>query len=164
MHFEDEDLQIIFDEFKALCDRKKHVTEEDILALVRDKQTTTAHSMARLITFDTQQLKPGHYSATVVVSIHEQEQQAKGEGDGPLDAIFKAINGLVKDFDPNLMDFEVHSISHGTDAQAEASITLDHQGNIFIGHARDTDTVMASTLAYISAVNKVLAAGGHHVR
>jgi 2-isopropylmalate synthase len=164
MHFEDDDLQIIFDEFKALCDRKKHVTEEDILALVRDKQTTTAHSMARLITFDTQQLKPGHYSATVVVNIKEQEQQANGEGDGPLDAIFKAINGLVNDFDPNLVDFEVHSISHGTDAQAEASITLDHQGNIFIGHARDTDTVMASTLAYISAVNKVLAAGGYHVR
>jgi 2-isopropylmalate synthase len=166
MHISDAEIQKIFDDFKALCDRKKHTTEDDLLAIVRNHQALLdiPNSLAQLISFDTKQSGVGHYTATVIIHINDQERTLKGYGDGPLDAIFKAINTIKTEKKLELVSFEAHSISHGTDAQAEAMITLKCEDKIYIGHARDTDTIMAAARAYLSAVNKILIQGGPHVR
>lgn len=165
VHLTDAELLVVFEKFKALCDRKKHATEDDLLAIVLDEQAMleAPTSFAQLISCDTKQQSPGHYSAEVVIKRQEENEVFKGVGDGPLDAIFKAMNALTGEEQPQLLNFEVHSLSHGTDAQAEASITMEHDKKIFIGHARDTDTVMAAARAYISTLNKIIQ-GGQNVR
>lgn len=159
VHLTEDELKRVFDAFKALCDRKKHVTEEDVMAIIHDQKSLPQHSFISLSSFKTQQHNIGSYTAEVIVIIKGQEQIARAAGDGPLDAIFQAINTVSDGIKTSLLNFEVHSISHGTDAQAEANISLEFEGNIFPGHSRDTDTVMAATRAYISALNKILARG-----
>lgn len=160
IHLSDEGLKHVFDAFKALCDRKKHVTEEDVMAIIHDQQSLPHNPFISLSSFKTEQLFYGAYAAEITVVIKNEERKASAKGDGPLDAIFQAINSVLDCIKTNLLNFEVHSISHGTDAQAEANIALEFEGNIFAGHSRDTDTIMASARAYISALNKVLAQGG----
>lgn len=160
VHLAEEELKQVFDAFKALCDRKKHVTEEDVMAIIHDQQSLPQHPFISLSSFKTEQHNHGNYTAEVIVMIRNREQTAQANGDGPLDAIFQAINSVMDGIKTNLLNFEVHSISHGTDAQAEANISLEFEGNIYPGHARDTDTIMAAARAYISALNKILVQGG----
>ncbi len=160
IHLSEEELKQVFDNFKALCDRKKHVSEEDVMAIIHDQQSLPQHPFITLSSFKTEQLAQGSYVAEVAVIIKNSERKSSGNGDGPLDAILKAINNILGSIKINLLNFEVHSISHGTDAQTEANIALECEGNIFSGHARDTDMIMAATRAYISAMNKILAREG----
>ncbi|MGE4350815.1 MAG: 2-isopropylmalate synthase [Bdellovibrionales bacterium] len=146
-----------FDAFKALCDRKKNVTEEDLLTLIHDHQHIAMHSFVRLVSFNTTQNGPGAYKADVTLEVNEKPVQVSSGGDGPLDAIFQAVSQATG-CSPTLHSYEVHSVSQGTDAQAEAVITLKQDGTYYTGHARDTDTIMSSARAYVGAINKIMAA------
>jgi 2-isopropylmalate synthase len=145
-----------FDAFKALCDRKKNVTEEDLLTLIHDHQHIAMQSFVRLTAFNTTQYGPGAYGANVMMEINDKPVETKATGDGPLDAIFQAVQEATS-CAPILHSFEVHSVSQGTDAQAEAVIILREGDQFYTGHARDTDTVMASARAYVGAINKMMA-------
>ena len=152
----EEDFQLCFEAFKELCDRKKNVTEEDLLTLVNEQQQMPSQHFATLVSFDTKQHSPGKYEAEVTLRIDGQDRAVGAAGDGPLDAIFQAVSNATG-CPASLSSFEVHSVSEGCDAQAEATITLKHEGVFYNGHARDTDTIMASARAYVGAVNKYLA-------
>ncbi|MGQ0527048.1 MAG: 2-isopropylmalate synthase [Alphaproteobacteria bacterium] len=162
---EDDEFQVLFTAFKSLCDRKKHVTEEDIMAIMFDYRTDEKQQLVQLESFNMDRHADGQYSAEITVKSQKQNQIFRSEGDGPLDAIFKAMHHLISGDAPSLVDFEVHSISHGTDAQAEAKITLDWDDELYTGHARDTDTIMAASRAYMTGINKILSRsvkGGRH--
>ncbi len=145
-----------FESFKALCDRKKNVTEEDLLTLIHDQQNVTMQNFVRLMSFNTKQNGPGSYSADVTLEIDDKSVETSAAGDGPLDAIFQAISKATN-CAPTLHSYEVHSVSQGTDAQAEAVIILKENDDLFTGHARDTDTIMASARAYVGSINKIIA-------
>ncbi|MEL6171216.1 MAG: alpha-isopropylmalate synthase regulatory domain-containing protein, partial [Pseudomonadota bacterium] len=77
------------------------------------------------------------------------------DGDGPVDATFRAVRKLH----PNtarLQLYQVHAVTEGTDAQATVSVRLEEEGNIATGQSADTDTVVASARAYINALNRLL--------
>ncbi|MDR3425635.1 MAG: 2-isopropylmalate synthase [Alphaproteobacteria bacterium] len=145
-----------FEAFKALCDRKKNVTEEDLLTLIHDHQHTAMQSFVRLISYNTKQNGPGNHTADVVLEINGKEEITAAFGDGTLDAIFQAVSKATQ-CAPALHSYEVHSVSQGTDAQAEAVIILKENDCFYTGHARDTDTVMASARAYVGSINKIIA-------
>ena len=162
LDFNDAELQTLMVDFKALCDRKKHVTEEDILALAYSQKSTGQGQMIDLVNLNTTQHSAGIYSAEITIQTGPKESVYSAQGDGPLDAIFSAINMAIPGVPPHLQNFEVHSISHGTDAQAEANISLKYAETLYAGHARNTDTIRAAALAYVSAVNKILAQTVNH--
>lgn len=149
----EEDFAPFFERFKALGDRKKQILDEDILALIDDQNF---HLQAAI------ELRHFHISghshstplATVTLAIQQQEKTLHAQGDGPLDAIFTAINQIVN-YSPSLETFDVHAVTAGPDAQAEASIMLKFRDRIFSGSGRDTDTLIAAAKAYIHAINKI---------
>ena len=92
---------------------------------------------------------------TSTLAIDGVEHQVTAAGDGPVDAAFVAVRKLV----PNtarLALYQVHAVTEGTDAQATVSVRLEEDGKIATGQSADTDTVVASTRAYVNALNKLL--------
>lgn len=156
IEMDDEAFMSCFESFKALCDRKKNVTEEDLLTLIHDQQNVAMQSFVKLDAFNTKQKGPGSYEADVTLEINGKIENRLSEGDGPLDAIFSAISEATN-CAPTLHSYEVHSVSQGTDAQAEAVIILKEGDVFYTGHARDTDTIMASARAYVGSINKIMA-------
>ncbi len=88
----------------------------------------------------------------------EVDGEAKGcaaTGDGPVDAAFNAIKALFP-HGARLQLYQVHAVTHGTDAQAEVTVRLEEDGRTVNGSGADTDTMVASVKAYVNALNKLL--------
>ncbi len=142
-----------FARFKALADKKKHVFDDDILALVDDQLS----AVGERISFQSMRViagSPGPQSADLTVLVDGAEQTASCAGNGPVDAVFKAIRAAVP-HQGKLDLFQVHTVTGGTDAQAEVSVRLKGEGIIATGRASDPDTLVASAKAYIHALNKL---------
>ena len=84
-----------------------------------------------------------------------KEEKTQSSGSGPIDALFNCIKTLVP-HGARLELYQVHAVTGGTDAQAEVTVRLEKDRKVISGHGRDTDTIVASAKAYISAVNKLL--------
>jgi len=97
----------------------------------------------------------GPQKATLKLEIDCTETEIDSTGDGPVDATFNAINALFP-HQANLQLYQVHAVTEGTDAQAEVSVRLEENGKTVTGRAADTDTMVASARAYVSALNKLL--------
>jgi 2-isopropylmalate synthase len=93
--------------------------------------------------------------ANIVLQINGTISQISSNGDGPVDAVFKAIKNLFP-HESHLQLFQVHAVTEGTDAQATVSVRMEENGKITTGQSSDTDTVVASAKAYINALNKLL--------
>jgi 2-isopropylmalate synthase len=87
--------------------------------------------------------------------IYDEIKKAESEGDGPVDAIFKAIKKIYP-HNVNLQLYQVQAVTEGTDAQATVSVRIEEKGKISVGQAADTDTLVASAKAYINALNKLI--------
>ncbi|MCH2038380.1 MAG: 2-isopropylmalate synthase [Rickettsiales bacterium] len=143
-----------FARFKELGDKKKNVYDEDIIALMDDSTSDSSKEAVifkkLIINCGSEGVQKASISVEIEGTLHESEQQ----GDGPVDATFKAIKALVPT-DAVLELYQVHGITGGTDAQAEVTVRLKKDERIYSGNARDTDTIVASAKAYIAALNKV---------
>jgi 2-isopropylmalate synthase len=147
-------LQDAFERFKALADKKRHVFDEDIMALVDDEM---ARGQDRL-KFENMRVVAGTFgpqSAELELSIDGEVRVGLARGDGPVDAIFNAIRGLFP-HEATLQLYQVHAVTEGTDAQAEVSVRLEENGKSVTGRGADTDTLVASAKAYLNALNKLL--------
>ena len=82
------------------------------------------------------------------------EKQASGDGSGPVDADFKALESVVNS-GANLLLYSVNNITSGTDAQGEVTVRLALAGRVVNGQGADTDIVVASAKAYLHALNKL---------
>ena len=143
-----------FTRFKALADRKKHVYDEDIEALVDEG---IAHASDRMKVTALQVIAGtlGPQSATLTMEIDGTSHTVQSTGNGPVDATFNAIRLLVP-HDAVLELYQVHAVTAGTDAQAEVSVRLSEQGRVVTGRGADTDTLVSSARAYVSALNKLM--------
>ena len=144
-----------FQRFKDLADKKKHVFDDDIIALVDDALASGADRIQvkhRRVIAGTE----GPPEAQLTVSVEGAERSASATGDGPVDAVFNAIHQVVP-HTAILRLFQVHAVTEGTDAQAQVSVRLEEDGRIATGQAADTDTLTASAKAYVNALNNLFA-------
>jgi 2-isopropylmalate synthase len=169
---DEEEMGQIFERFKALADRKKMITDADLEALISDE----LYQPRELFQLDGLQVACGTMGMpTATVRLRDPEGNLHIQasvGTGPVDAAFKAIDIVVAC--PNtLQEFVIHAVTEGIDAlgevtvriQAESQTSLTAQSETdqprtYGGYGADTDIIVASTKAYLSALNKLLVATG----
>ena len=149
-------LETVFHDFKALADKKKEVFDEDIVVLIEKhiQDVTPVWSLVSLHTTAGTGILP---TATVCIRRPDGELvQDAAIGDGPVDAIFKAVE-RVTGIAANLREFSVRGVTAGKDAQGEVSLELEvtSDDRSFRGRAASTDIIEASAEAYINAVNAI---------
>src|SRR6202795_4863429 len=147
-------LEDAFARFKALADRKKHVYDEDIEALV-DEEIATAQDRIKLVSLSVIAGTHGPQRATMRLVIEGRLVTEEAEGNGPVDATFNAIKALVP-HEAVLELFQVHAVTEGTDAQAEVSVRLSENGKTVTAKGADPDTLVAAAKAYLGALNRLM--------
>jgi 2-isopropylmalate synthase len=147
-------LEDAFTRFKALADRKKHVYDEDIEALV-DEEIATAQDRMKLVSLTVIAGTRGPQRATMKLAIDGEVMIEECEGNGPVDATFNCIKAMIP-HEANLELYQVHAVTEGTDAQAEVSVRLSENGKSVTARGADPDTLVASAKAYLGALNKLM--------
>jgi len=150
----DNQINDAFARFKDLADRKKTVFEDDIIALV-DDAAVRDHQRVRFVdmTVWTGSRQPAR--AHLTLDIDGQRRSAEADGDGGVDAAFKAIRILFP-HEAALRLYSVGAVTEGTDAQAKTTVRLEEEGRLVDGQGADTDTIVAAVRAYVHALNKLL--------
>src|SRR5499433_2435793 len=151
-------LEDAFVRFKALADRKKHVYDEDLEALV-DEEIAHAQDRVKLVTLTVIAGTMGPQSATATLDIDGRHHTVQATGNGPVDATFNAIKALIP-HEAVLELYQVHAVTQGTDAQAEVSVRLSENGRSVTAKGADPDTLVASAKAYLGALNKLMSRRG----
>ena len=156
------DMNAAFTRFKALADRKKHVYDEDLVALVAETGVRAAdrYELLDLTVTSSSTAAP---DAHVRMRVDGEVREHSATGDGMVDACFKAINAIVGRH-PSLERYQVSAITADTDAQGEASCAVRDEHFTVSGQGVHTDIIMASALAYVNALNKLDYRHRHHHR
>ena len=151
-----EDLDEAFARFKDLADRKREITDRDLEAIVSEQvQQPEARFQLKLVQVSCgSSLRP---TATVTLSDDDAgERTVSAVGTGPVDAVCRALNTLAG-IPNDLIEFSVKSVTEGIDAMGEVTIRLRRDGSLYSGHAADTDVVVAAAMAFINALNRLVA-------
>lgn len=142
----------LFSEFKKLADRKKYILDEDIISLVAGDIAKTVEDKFKLENFE---IRRGEkkVNAEVTLLIKDEKKFETAQGDGPVDASFKAIHKIVgEEFE--MKEYRLEAITGDVDAQAQASVIVSKGDKKLIGRGQSTDIVEASIKAYINAINR----------
>ncbi len=145
----------VFARFKALADKKHEIFDEDLHTLA--SKTWAARETFTLVSLEVCSKTGQVPRASVVLDIDGEQRSAEAEGSGPVDASYKAIEKIVQS-GTDLQLYSVNAITQGTDSQGEVTVRLERAGKIVNGVGSDTDIVVASTKAYLQALNMI--AGG----
>jgi len=152
----DDVIQAAFGKFKILADKKKHIYDEDIVALV--DENLIIDNKINSINLKSLKVFAGTgepQKAEMTLDVFGEIKKTSETGDGPVDAIFKCIKTLYP-HDVKLQLYQVHAVTEGTDAQATVSVKIEENGRTTVGQAADTDTLVASANAYLNSLNKML--------
>jgi 2-isopropylmalate synthase len=147
-------LEDAFVRFKALADKKKHIHDEDIEALV-DEEIAHAQDRVKLMSLTVIAGTMGPQSATLTLDIEGRHNTVQATGNGPIDAIFNAIKAAIP-HEAVLEHFQVHAITEESDAQAEVSVRLSENDRAVTAKGADPDTLVACAKAYLGALNKLI--------
>ncbi|CAN5557073.1 2-isopropylmalate synthase [soil metagenome] len=152
----DNALEDAFVRFKDIADRKKHIYDEDIEALV-DTEIANASDRINVLSLTVIAGTMGPQAATITLDIEGNHVTKQSTGNGPVDATFNAIKALVP-HEVRLALYQVHAVTEGTDAQAEVSVRLEDvaSGRSATAKSADPDTLVASAKAYVGALNRLL--------
>jgi len=150
----EEALNAAFARFKALADKKREIFDEDLQALVSGEALTPEEEHFKLVSLRVASETGEIPHARLVLSVGGVEQASEAQGGGPVDAAFKAVEGVVQSASELLL-YSVNSITAGTDAQGEVTVRLSKAGRVVNGQGADTDIVVASVKAYLSALNRL---------
>ncbi len=147
------DMNSAFEKFKHLSDQKKYIFDEDIETLVSQEvsKVPEIYALSGLEVLSGIDVRP---TATVKMFAHDQIIEKTEHGDGPVDAVYRAIVAITNT-KSNLLKFDVKGITGGTDALGEVVVTLEESGRTVRGQGADTDIIVASAKAYINALNKL---------
>ena len=147
---DEEKLNDIYQRFLALADKKKDVTDDDILVLAGSGRTASHR-----IKLDYLQVTSGHGvrpMAAIVVDIAGEKCRAAAEGNGPVDASINALKEIIKRR-MTLKEFTIQAINRGSDDVGKVHMQVEYDGQLYYGFGANTDIVAASVEAYIDAVN-----------
>ncbi|HTW67935.1 MAG TPA: 2-isopropylmalate synthase [Bryobacteraceae bacterium] len=148
-----EELNQTYQRFLAIADKKQEVFDEDLLALVHDELQAEEESC----TLEYLHINSGTSSiptATVRLRVNGQAKEAAAIGDGPIDAVYKALASIT-DSAAHLLRYDIRSVTSGTEAMGEASVHLEQGGVKVVGRGVSTDIIEASARAYVDGLNKL---------
>jgi len=146
------ELDIIYQKFLTLADKKKDINDDDLRFLMGEKNNDATIKMQLLEVICGTPLKA---MATVQLSINGKDQTSTAGGNGPIDAAFKAVNQLVGK-KVGLEEYLVQAITGGIDDIGKVHVQISHKGVSYYGFAADTDVITASVKAYIDGLNKII--------
>ncbi|MCA9110938.1 MAG: 2-isopropylmalate synthase, partial [Planctomycetaceae bacterium] len=159
-NLDDETFQKVFEDFISLADKKKDIYDSDITALVEQRSQTTPQTwmMTKFHVF----AGTGTIPTATIALTHEDGHMSQdaSTGDGPVDAAFRCLERIVG-VEATLREYNVRSVSSGKDAMGEVTVEIDSHGRTYHGKGVSTDTIEASALAYLQALNKALATNGN---
>ncbi len=143
-----------FQRFKDLADKKSDIFDEDLQALVSQEAGVSAEEHWRLVTMNQASGMGERPHANIVLAENGRERSSASEGDGPVDATFKAIEKIAAS-GAELLLYSVNAVTQGTESQGEVTVRLAKGGRVVNGVGADTDIIVASAKAYIGALNKL---------
>ncbi len=156
-HLSEEEIEKTFIKFKALADKKKEIKNEDLVAVVENEVLTVpeTYKLEYLQISSGTRLIP---TATVSLSRNGEPLEEAACGDGPVDAICKAIDKITG-ITSTLLLYSLQAVTGGKDALGEATVKIKPNGGskkTYLGRGVSTDVLEASAKAYLHAVNKVV--------
>lgn len=149
----DEDMERTYQRFIELADKKKEVTDSDLEALIRDRFAASDD----MYTLDYLHVSTGNSTiptATIRLKKKGEPIQEASCGDGPIDAIYNAIDRITG-LPVKLEEYSIKAVTSGQDALGEVMVKVKENGHAYVGRGVSTDIIEASTLAYLHAVNKI---------
>lgn len=151
----DEQMQNSYDAFIALADKKKHIYDDDLIAIMQEQMDSDskAYTLAYLHVSTGTDTVP---TATVRLEQAGEIRQDAACGDGPVDAALKTIERIAQ-VQGKLLDFNLQAITTGKDAQGEVTVQVQFPEGRLTGKGSSTDIVEASAKAYLNCINRYLA-------
>lgn len=152
-----DELDRVFQEFKVLADEKKEIFEDDFHTLIQKQK----FSVEQQNTYKLDSVKCGFETGKIpeaqvtLISMDNKKHSANANGDGPVDAIYNAIDKITG-LSCKLLDYQVMAKTKGQDAQGEVTIRVQHEKREVLGKGAGVNTLEASTLSYLNAINKLL--------
>lgn len=150
----DAELEMAYNKFLEIADKKKEIFDEDIAAIISDEVRTIEHiyQMEYLHVVCSTGTLP---TASVKIKTKDGIKQSSACGDGPVDAAYEAIRQATG-LSPKLENYSIRAITSGTEALGEATVRISSKDKTFIGRGVSTDIIEASAKAYIDAINRML--------
>lgn len=148
------EIQVAFEKFKALADKKKVVLDRDIEALIQEK----VYEVPEIYELDSFQISSGNkVISTAMVSLKKNDKviTEAATGDGPVDAAFNAMERAVG-FSMKLEDYSLKAVTEGKDALGEVTTRVSKDDKMFLGRGVSTDIIEASVKAYLNAINRAI--------
>jgi 2-isopropylmalate synthase len=163
-HLSGEQLQQVFEQFKALADKKKEIYDGDIVALVQNQLSGTPQQAWSLVSFQVSSGTGQQPRVYLTLRHGEREfQEEVQQGDGPIDAAFWAVERITG-IKLVCKDFRVRSATLGRDALGEVIVEVEHEGQSYRGVGVSTDTVESTILAMLNAVNRIATEKEHRAQ
>ena len=160
---EGEALDVIYRQAIELADEKKEVTDDDLVALVEQRVSEVPQAV-RLQGWNVTSSHGGKATGMVALSVADAEHAKAAIGNGPVDALFEAVDAAVQDafgWHPVLETYEIKAVSGGEDAQGRVLVRCRRSADsgpgalVVSGHGLSTNIIEASIEAYLVAVNKL---------
>ncbi len=152
----EEHRQSAYERFLEIADRKKEVFDDDLYLIVRDELGEHFDTYV-LDYFNFQSGNMAVPTATVRILTGERTLEEAATGDGPVDAVFNAIDRAVG-LSTSLEEYHVQAVTPGRKAMGEVSVVVEVEGKRWVGRAASTDILEASAMAYMNALNRYKAA------
>ena len=150
-----EELESLFQRFKAICDKKKFVTDSDLEAIVHHRVIEQPQHY-RLENFHVHSGKDDTAVSVITLLRDSQSFEEVSLGDGPVDAAYNAIDKILAMPPCELESYSINATSDGKDALGDVVVKLRCGEHLATGHGLSTDIIEASILAYLNAANKLL--------
>ncbi len=152
-----EQLQLVFDRFKVLADKKKEIYDGDIVALVQQQISGTSTTQWTLLDYEVTSARNQTPRVRVTLGHGDKEFTEQVEqGDGPIDAAFWAVEKITG-IELVCKDFRVRSATLGRDAIGEVNVEVEHKGRSYRGVGVSTDSVESTILAILNAIDRIAA-------
>jgi 2-isopropylmalate synthase len=149
-------IESAFNDFIALCDKKKNVYDADIVAIIENR-TAESPDKWKMLSLHTSAGTGSIPTATIQLQEEDHSIQCDAAtGDGPVDAVFNTLERITG-ISAHLQNYQVRSLSIGKEAQGEVLVEIAHNGQVFHGKGVSTDIIEASAQAYLKALNKAAA-------
>jgi 2-isopropylmalate synthase len=151
-----EQLQVLFEQFKILADKKKNIFDGDVAALIQQQISGAAVPGWSLVEYELASGSGQAPSVKLTLSMEgKKSTEHVQQGDGPIDAAFWAVEKITG-IKLTCQEFRVSSASLGRDAIGEVTVEVEHEGQSYRGMGASTDSVEATILAILNSVNRII--------